>query len=198
MSKKPVSPKLEKFLEERRETELQHLEYLRECKRAYLEKERAARDRDGITGYDFSTGTAIYSTHGSTATYDLPVTFKYMTLEEAMRPYESVGGYSYVHSTASPRYVVGGPSVVLERIVRIPVLSDGTYPEVGMRVMHGSITFEIERIEIDTGAWEAVAVGRAESEDGMWSTSRVLVRAPVNDLQPAKDPVPEPEDEDVT
>lgn len=181
-----ISPKLKKFLEERAEVERQHLNYLRECKRAYLEKERAARDRDGITGYDFSTGTAIYSTHGSAATYDSSVTFKYMTLEEAMRPYESVGGYSYVHGTASPRYVVGGPSVVLERIVRIPALSDGAYPEVGMRVVHDGVTFEIERIEIETPSWRPVAVGHAVGDMDTFVAGRLHVRAPLDELQPAK------------
>lgn len=175
MSKKRMSAATMKFLEERKEIERQHLEYLRESKRAFLEKERAERDR----------------THGSPATYDLPApttdaAIKYLTLEEAMKPYEKTEGHSYVHGTASPKYVVGGPSVVLERVVRIPALSDGAYPEVGMRVVHDGVTFEIERIEIETPSWRPVAVGHAVGDMDTFVAGRLYVRAPLDELQPAK------------
>lgn len=242
MSRKPVSPKLEKFLEERRETELQHLKYLRETRAKYLEKRDrlaagalnagfdeprsvgrtrevvydAATDtysiKDSgatIASYNFATGAAIYSVHGSAATYDLPTTvepvtatdttdatIKYLTLEEAMKLHrEEEARRHYIvtredatkwvkHGSAS--WMETGAPVRIEKNIRVAALSDGTYPEVGMRVVHDGVTFEIERIEIETPSWRPIAVGHAVGDTDTFTAGRLYVRAPLDELQPAK------------
>lgn len=239
MSKKPVSPKLKKFLEERREIELQHLKYLRETRAKYLEKRDrlaagalnagfdeprsvgrtrevvydAATDtysiKDSgatIASYNFATGAAIYSVHGSAATYDLPTTvepvtatdttdatIKYLTLEEAMRLHREEEARKYYTAKLSSRadlypstWVEVSPVLQVRKNIHVAALSDGTYPEVGMRVMHDGVTFEIERIEIETPSWRPIAVGHAVGDTDTFTAGRLYVRAPLDELQPAK------------
>lgn len=201
MSKKRMSAATMKFLEERKEIERQHLEYLRESRRAYMEKERAARDRATISGYDFTTGTAIYSAHGSAATYDLPApttdaAIKYLTLEEAMKLHMEEETRKYYKITredatkwvkhGSASWMETGAPVRIEKNIRVAAMSDGAYPEVGMRVVHDGVTFEIERIEIETPSWRPVAVGHAVGDMDTFVAGRLYVRAPLDELQPAE------------
>lgn len=185
MSKKRMSAATMKFLEERKGIERQHLEYLRESKRAFLEKERAERDR----------------THGSPATYDLPApttdaAIKYLTLEEAMKLHREEEARKYYKITredaikrvkhGSASWMETGAPVRIGKNIRITAMSDGAYPEVGMRVMHDGVTFEIERIEIETLSWRPVAVGHAVGDMDTFVVGRLYVRAPLDELQPAK------------
>ncbi len=215
MSKKRMSAATMKILEERKEIERQHLKYLRETRAKYLEKRdrmaaavlNAGFDKsrgsdetralvydyktDTYSIRDYSAGTKPYSYMPSWSGDAAPATppIKYLTLEEAMKLHREEEARKYY--TAKPGYpstwvVETSPVVHVQKNIRVAGLSDGTYPEVGMRVMHDGVTFEIERIEIETPSWRPIAVGHAVGDTDTFTAGRLYVRAPLDELQPAK------------
>lgn len=111
-----------------------------------------------------------YTTH--TVTYD--------PAREEMKRYMGFAISSSGAVSAAP-----APLARVARHVKVSAMSNGVHPEVGMRVKHEGTTFEIERIEIETPSWRVVAIGHAVGDRDTFSVSRLRLRVPVDELEPA-------------